>query len=147
MSKTLVSMTLNGRKVEEAVEPRTLLVHMIRESLHLRLGVRAATLLKEVLKSFSFACKHSFHPEEWLKQTVSNLLVNTQLVQQKSYDDSEQRSRAPDGFGESFTYRPNLSLRSHALAVFTPVGGSSRVLQDTPKELHRRYSARRAGVT
>ena len=35
MSKTLVSMTLNGRQVEEAVEPRTLLVHFLREKMNL----------------------------------------------------------------------------------------------------------------
>jgi carbon-monoxide dehydrogenase small subunit len=35
MSKTLVSMTLNGRKEEEAVEPRTLLVHFLREKMNL----------------------------------------------------------------------------------------------------------------
>src|SRR5665647_2304262 len=35
MSKTLVSMTLNGRKVEEAVEPRTLLIHFLREKMNL----------------------------------------------------------------------------------------------------------------
>ncbi len=35
MSKQLVSMTINGKKVEEAVEPRTLLVHFLREKLNL----------------------------------------------------------------------------------------------------------------
>ncbi len=35
MSKTAVSMTINGRKVEELVEPRTLLVHFLRERLNL----------------------------------------------------------------------------------------------------------------
>ena len=35
MTKKIVSMTLNGRKVEEAVEPRTLLVHFLREKMSL----------------------------------------------------------------------------------------------------------------
>jgi len=35
MSKKLVSMTVNGKKHERAVEPRTLLVHFLREELHL----------------------------------------------------------------------------------------------------------------
>jgi carbon-monoxide dehydrogenase small subunit len=35
MSKKLVSMTVNGKKQERAVEPRTLLVHFLREELHL----------------------------------------------------------------------------------------------------------------
>ncbi|HRQ59059.1 MAG TPA: (2Fe-2S)-binding protein [Azoarcus taiwanensis] len=35
MSKKLVSMTINGNKVEEAVEPRTLLIHFLREKLSL----------------------------------------------------------------------------------------------------------------
>jgi len=35
MSKRLVSMTVNGKKHERAVEPRTLLVHFLREELHL----------------------------------------------------------------------------------------------------------------
>lgn len=35
MSKKLVSMTINGKKVEEAVETRTLLVHFLRENLNL----------------------------------------------------------------------------------------------------------------
>ena len=35
MSKTLVKMTVNGRQVEQAVEPRTLLVHFLRETLNL----------------------------------------------------------------------------------------------------------------
>jgi carbon-monoxide dehydrogenase small subunit len=35
MSKILVEMTLNGRKIEEAVEPRTLLVHFLREKMNL----------------------------------------------------------------------------------------------------------------
>ena len=35
MSKHIVSMTVNGRKVEEAVEPRTLLIHFLREKLSL----------------------------------------------------------------------------------------------------------------
>jgi len=33
MSKKMISMTLNGRKVEEAVEPRTLLIHFLREKM------------------------------------------------------------------------------------------------------------------
>jgi carbon-monoxide dehydrogenase small subunit len=35
MTKQMVSMTLNGRKVEEAVEPRTLLIHFLREKMNL----------------------------------------------------------------------------------------------------------------
>ncbi|MCM0045605.1 MAG: (2Fe-2S)-binding protein [Burkholderiaceae bacterium] len=35
MSKQVVSMTINGKTVEEAVEPRTLLVHFLREKLNL----------------------------------------------------------------------------------------------------------------
>ncbi len=35
MSKQVVSMTINGKKVEEAVEPRTLLIHFLREKLNL----------------------------------------------------------------------------------------------------------------
>ncbi len=35
MSKKIVSMTLNGRKVEEAVEPRMLLIHFLREKMNL----------------------------------------------------------------------------------------------------------------
>lgn len=35
MSKHIVSMTVNGRKVEEAVESRTLLIHFLREKLSL----------------------------------------------------------------------------------------------------------------
>jgi carbon-monoxide dehydrogenase small subunit len=35
MSKKIVSMTLNGRKVEEAIEPRTLLIHFLREKMNL----------------------------------------------------------------------------------------------------------------
>ena len=35
MSKKLVSMTVNGNQVEEAVEPRTLLIHFLREKLSL----------------------------------------------------------------------------------------------------------------
>ncbi len=35
MSKQVVSMNVNGKKVEEAVEPRTLLVHFLREKLNL----------------------------------------------------------------------------------------------------------------
>lgn len=35
MAKTMVSMTVNGRRVEEAVEPRLLLVHFLREQLNL----------------------------------------------------------------------------------------------------------------
>jgi carbon-monoxide dehydrogenase small subunit len=35
MGKKLVAMTLNGKSVEEAVEPRTLLIHFLREKMHL----------------------------------------------------------------------------------------------------------------
>ena len=35
MTRQIVTMTVNGRKVEEAVEPRTLLVHFLREKLNL----------------------------------------------------------------------------------------------------------------
>lgn len=35
MSKSLVSMNINGKKVEEAVEHRTLLIHFLREKLNL----------------------------------------------------------------------------------------------------------------
>ena len=35
MPKKIVTMTLNGRQVEKAVEPRTLLVHFLREHLSL----------------------------------------------------------------------------------------------------------------
>ncbi len=35
MSKQVVSMTINGKTVEEAVEPRMLLVHFLREKLNL----------------------------------------------------------------------------------------------------------------
>jgi aerobic carbon-monoxide dehydrogenase small subunit len=35
MAKSQVSMTVNGKKVEELVEPRTLLIHFLREQLHL----------------------------------------------------------------------------------------------------------------
>src|SRR5215510_2320525 len=35
MTKSHVSMTVNGKKVEELVEPRTLLIHFLREQLHL----------------------------------------------------------------------------------------------------------------
>jgi carbon-monoxide dehydrogenase small subunit len=35
MSKTLITVTVNGRKVEQAVEPRTLLIHFLREDLKL----------------------------------------------------------------------------------------------------------------
>lgn len=35
MGKKLVGMTINGKKVEEAVEPRTLLIHFLREQLNL----------------------------------------------------------------------------------------------------------------
>jgi carbon-monoxide dehydrogenase small subunit len=35
MTKQIVSMTLNGRKVEELVEPRTLLIHFLREKMNL----------------------------------------------------------------------------------------------------------------
>src|SRR5260370_41767425 len=35
MAKTQVSMTVNGKAVEELVEPRTLLIHFLREQLNL----------------------------------------------------------------------------------------------------------------
>jgi len=35
MAKKLISVTVNGRKHEKAVEPRTLLVHFLREELNL----------------------------------------------------------------------------------------------------------------
>ena len=35
MAKSQISMTVNGKKVEELVEPRTLLVHFLREQLYL----------------------------------------------------------------------------------------------------------------
>ena len=35
MAKSQISMTVNGKKVEELVEPRTLLVHFLREQLRL----------------------------------------------------------------------------------------------------------------
>ena len=35
MSKKLISLTVNGRKQERAVEPRTLLIHFLREELNL----------------------------------------------------------------------------------------------------------------
>lgn len=35
MSKKIVNLTINGQKVEEAVEPRTLLIHFLREKMHL----------------------------------------------------------------------------------------------------------------
>jgi carbon-monoxide dehydrogenase small subunit len=35
MPKKLITVTVNGRKQEKAVEPRTLLVHFLREELHL----------------------------------------------------------------------------------------------------------------
>jgi carbon-monoxide dehydrogenase small subunit len=35
MAKSPVSMTVNGKKVEELVEPRTLLIHFLREQLNL----------------------------------------------------------------------------------------------------------------
>ena len=35
MSKKIVSMNVNGKKVEEAVESRTLLVHFLREKMNL----------------------------------------------------------------------------------------------------------------
>jgi len=35
MAKTLVKMNLNGRDVERLVEPRTLLIHFLREQLDL----------------------------------------------------------------------------------------------------------------
>ena len=34
MAKSQVSMTVNGKKVEELVEPRTLLIHFLREQLN-----------------------------------------------------------------------------------------------------------------
>ncbi|MGA9051171.1 MAG: 2Fe-2S iron-sulfur cluster-binding protein, partial [Pseudolabrys sp.] len=35
MAKSQVSMTVNGKKVEGLVEPRMLLIHFLREQLHL----------------------------------------------------------------------------------------------------------------
>jgi len=35
MSKKLISLKVNGRTVEKAIEPRTLLVHFLREELSL----------------------------------------------------------------------------------------------------------------
>jgi len=35
MAKTLITLTVNGKKIEQAVEPRTLLVHFLREELNL----------------------------------------------------------------------------------------------------------------
>src|ERR1700748_2226578 len=35
MAKSQISMTVNGKKVEELVEPRMLLIHFLREQLHL----------------------------------------------------------------------------------------------------------------
>ena len=35
MSKKIVSLQINGKQVEEAVEPRTLLVHFLREKMNL----------------------------------------------------------------------------------------------------------------
>jgi carbon-monoxide dehydrogenase small subunit len=35
MAKQLIALSVNGRTVEQAVEPRTLLVHFLRETLHL----------------------------------------------------------------------------------------------------------------
>ena len=35
MAKSQVSMTVNGKKVEELVEPRMLLIHFLREQMHL----------------------------------------------------------------------------------------------------------------
>ena len=35
MGKQIISLQINGKKVEEAVEPRTLLIHFLREKLHL----------------------------------------------------------------------------------------------------------------
>jgi len=35
MAKSVVSMTVNGKKVEEMVEPRTLLIHFLREQLNI----------------------------------------------------------------------------------------------------------------
>jgi carbon-monoxide dehydrogenase small subunit len=31
MSKQLITVTVNGKKIERAVEPRTLLIHFLRE--------------------------------------------------------------------------------------------------------------------
>ena len=36
MAKKLISLTVNGEKVERAVEPRTLLIHFLREDLALK---------------------------------------------------------------------------------------------------------------
>ncbi len=35
MAKTMLTLTVNGKKIEQAVEPRTLLVHFLRETLSL----------------------------------------------------------------------------------------------------------------
>jgi len=35
MGKKIVNMTINGKKVEEAVEPRNLLIHFLREQMNL----------------------------------------------------------------------------------------------------------------
>jgi aerobic carbon-monoxide dehydrogenase small subunit len=35
MSKQLIAVTINGKKVEKAVEPRTLLIHFLREEMNL----------------------------------------------------------------------------------------------------------------
>ena len=35
MAKKLVTMKINGKTVEQAVEPRTLLIHFLREQVHL----------------------------------------------------------------------------------------------------------------
>ncbi|MEY4663106.1 MAG: hypothetical protein RLZZ239_1579, partial [Pseudomonadota bacterium] len=35
MSKKLVTVSVNGKKEEKAVEPRTLLIHFLREELNL----------------------------------------------------------------------------------------------------------------
>jgi carbon-monoxide dehydrogenase small subunit len=35
MAKSQISITVNGKKVEELVEPRTLLIHFLREQLNL----------------------------------------------------------------------------------------------------------------
>ena len=35
MSKKIVTISVNGKQEEKAVEPRTLLIHFLREELHL----------------------------------------------------------------------------------------------------------------
>ena len=35
MSKQLITVTVNGKKIERAVEPRTLLIHFLREEMNL----------------------------------------------------------------------------------------------------------------